>query len=240
LLRGLARSQAHWGPFLDHLRAAFPGDRLDTPDLPGCGACRDGIAPLDVGRTVEAVRAGIARTGPLWLVGLSMGGMVAYEWARRWPDQVGGLVLINTSAGGLSAPWRRLRWTALPQLIAAAATGDVIARERRIYGFNSRETARREAIVETWAALAREQPVRRANAVRQLLAAARYRVAPLPAPTPTLVLASTHDGMVDPACSRAIAAHVPGATLMEHPRAGHDLPLDDPDWVVGQIRAWVG
>jgi pimeloyl-ACP methyl ester carboxylesterase len=236
-LRGLARSQAHWGEFLDHFRARFPGDRIDTPDLPGCGARREVTAPLDVAGTLQLIRGGLAPTGPLWLVGLSMGGMVAYEWARRWPDEVAGLVLINTSLGGLSAPWRRLRWAALPQVIAAA-WGDPLARERRIHGFTSRQGAAKETVVAAWAALARDQPVRRGNALRQLLAAARFRAAPLPAPTRLLVLASARDGMVDPACSRAIVASLPGATLIEHATAGHDLPLDDPAWVVTEIGRW--
>jgi hypothetical protein len=27
--------------------------------------------------------------------------------------------------------------------------------------------------------------------------------------------------------------------LREHPTAGHDLPLDDPDWVIGEIAQWL-
>jgi hypothetical protein len=52
------------------------------------------------------------------------------------------------------------------------------------------------------------------------------------------VLASRADRLVDGSCSRALAYRVPGARLAEHDSAGHDLPLDDPEWVVAQIRGW--
>jgi pimeloyl-ACP methyl ester carboxylesterase len=79
--------------------------------------------------------------------------------------------------------------------------------------------------------------VSRRNVIRQLVAAANYRGAAPTAKIPILVLTSTEDRLVDPACSRALAAHL-GAPVREHPTAGHDLPLDDPDWVVDRIREW--
>ena len=50
---------------------------------------------------------------------------------------------------------------------------------------------------------------------------------------PLLLLAGAGDRLVDPACSRRLARtwQVP---LLEHAQAGHDLPLDDPDWVAHQ------
>jgi pimeloyl-ACP methyl ester carboxylesterase len=92
--------------------------------------------------------------------------------------------------------------------------------------------------VTAWTELARAHPVRRSNAARQFLAAARYHPGPLSKPVPVLVLASARDGLVDPACSRAIVTALPGSTLEEHPTAGHDLPLDDPRWVVERIGGW--
>jgi hypothetical protein len=35
-----------------------------------------------------------------------------------------------------------------------------------------------------------------------------------------------------------LATHL-GAVHLEHPTAGHDLPLDAPDWVTEQIRGWL-
>jgi pimeloyl-ACP methyl ester carboxylesterase len=73
--------------------------------------------------------------------------------------------------------------------------------------------------------------------LRQLWAAARYR-APAQAPAPTLILASRNDALVDPSCSEELARRWRVPVRM-HASAGHDLTLDDPDWVVDQIRGWV-
>jgi predicted alpha/beta hydrolase family esterase len=79
--------------------------------------------------------------------------------------------------------------------------------------------------------------VSRGNTLRQLLAAARYRCDDPPA-VRTLLLASTRDALVDWRCSHAIA-QAWDCPLREHPRAGHDLPLDDPGWVIDQVAEWM-
>jgi hypothetical protein len=40
--------------------------------------------------------------------------------------------------------------------------------------------------------------------------------------------------LVSPECSKKLAKHW-GLPVLWHDRAGHDLPLDDPDWLVAQI-----
>src|SRR4051812_19665730 len=110
-MRGLARTQAHWGGFVDHFRAKFPQAIVDTLDLPGFGERRALRAPLTIAGTLAKVREGIRQHAALpdrvWLLGLSLGGMVAYEWMRQHHDEVAGVVLVNTSLGA-SWPWRRL------------------------------------------------------------------------------------------------------------------------------------
>jgi predicted alpha/beta hydrolase family esterase len=53
-----------------------------------------------------------------------------------------------------------------------------------------------------------------------------------------LVLASLGDGLVDPACSWRMAKAW-GVELRLHASAGHDLPLDDPEWVARQAADWI-
>ena len=51
---------------------------------------------------------------------------------------------------------------------------------------------------------------------------------------PLTVLASNGDRLCSPIASRRLAARL-GAPLHVHPTAGHDLPLDDPDWVIARM-----
>jgi pimeloyl-ACP methyl ester carboxylesterase len=77
------------------------------------------------------------------------------------------------------------------------------------------------------------------NVLRQLIAALGASVSPQTLhKIPFLILGSEKDRLVDPQCSRD-AAKALLAQLVMHPSAGHDLPLDDPDWVIEQIRNWL-
>jgi pimeloyl-ACP methyl ester carboxylesterase len=87
-------------------------------------------------------------------------------------------------------------------------------------------------------AIQRARPISRANALRQLLSAARFHAPALAPEVPLLVLASRQDALVDPRCSRRVA-ELWRADFAEHPTAGHDLPLDDGPWVAQQISRWM-
>ena len=94
------------------------------------------------------------------------------------------------------------------------------------------------ALLQDWVAWRRERPVSVANALRQLRAAARYRAPAVRPPVPLLVLASAGDDLVDPRCSQALASAWHCA-LAIHRDGGHDLPLDDPQWVVRTLTDWL-
>jgi pimeloyl-ACP methyl ester carboxylesterase len=251
-LRGLAREQAHWGDFLSRFEAAFPGDRALAVDLPGCGAALAARSPARVEGLLRAVRDSALRSelaGPTHVFAISLGGLVAHEWLRRHPEELAGVVLVNASLGGASPPWRRLRPGGALGLARAALARHPEERERRILAVVSARPGAAAAALPGWTAAARARPVSAATLVRQLLAAATYRSPELlagagsasrPASPPTLVLAGAADRLVHPGCSRALVARLgPGATLAEHPSAGHDLPLDEPEWVIGEVRAWL-
>lgn len=241
LLRGLAREARHWGDFSDALLQRLPrGDAVLTIDLPGTGTCWRERTPADVAGLVRAARRELARCEPrppYTLVALSLGGMVAHQWMAQAPRSVQGCVLINTSLGGLAPFWQRLRPACYPALLALALPGvSPLQREQAILRLTSNRPAP-EGLARTWAQYACSAPVSRGNALRQLLAAARYRAGPVAPQVPVLVLAARQDRLVSVECSRAIA-RAWGVPLREHADAGHDLPLDDPDWVIDQICRW--
>ena len=240
LLRGLTRDSRHWGDFRDILRQHLGDAEICLIDLPGNGRLNDRESPSQVLAMAEDCRTQLHERGlapPYFLLAMSLGAMVAVAWADRYPAEVAGCVLINTSLRPFSPFYHRLRpRNYLPLLAMLLPGNDAARREKTILRLTSSQPDRPEKQAE-WAAYARDNPVSPGNALRQLLAAAVYR-APLRQPRPPLlILASAGDRLVDPQCSRRLAGHWQAA-FVEHPTAGHDLPLDDGAWVAGQLALW--
>lgn len=239
LLRGLTREAGHWGGFQDRLAQQL-GGRVEvfTPDLPGSGRRHGERSPASAYGLMQAVRSELPPGPPVMLLALSLGAMVALEWARVAPQEVAGAVLINTSAGG-QAPWLRLRprnYLPLLGLLRPGATAD--ERERCVLALTSSQPLRHAGALARWVTLAHQRPVSTGNAARQLLAAARYRAPVQPPQPPLLLLVSACDRLVSPRCSQDLARRW-NLPVRVHPWAGHDLPLDDPDWALAVIKAWV-
>lgn len=240
LLRGLTRESRHWGRFPGVLQEHFPKARIHTPDLPGNGLLNGERSPPSIEFMAELCRARLLAEGlvpPCRLLGLSMGGMAALAWAARHPGEVEACVLINSSLAPVNPFYQRLRPGAYLPLAATLLPGlPPRSRESLVIGLTIRLCADRLKLAQDWAGYRRENPVSVGNAVRQLVAAWRFRGAkPV---VPCLLLASRRDRLVDSRCSRDLALAW-NAAFAEHPDAGHDLPLDDGPWVAARIGQWL-
>ena len=239
LLRGWTREKRHWEDFPEHLAAFVPGIDVVALDLPGAGRLHARKSPSSIPRIVGEVRGELGLRVPrsrLSFLGLSLGGMVAMEWARSHPEEVERLVLVNTSARPYCHMTRRLRPSNYATIVRLMLAAPGPRRESGILQLTTTQPPD-PARVARWEVWARQLPVSRVNALRQLAAATAYR-APPSAPCATLVLASAGDRLVDPRCSRDLARGW-NAPFAMHPSAGHDLPLDDGPWVAAQIARWL-
>jgi len=238
LLRGLTRESAHWGRFVDAMAQAWPASRVVALDLPGAGSRHAVSAPRRVADMASDCRDRLLRAGvtaPYGLLGLSLGGMVAAQWAAGWPAEVTRCVLVNTSMRPHGALRHRLRPQAWARVLRLLLEPDAHARERAVLALTTAFPERHGAVVDDWVAIGERRPVTRANALAQLVAAARFRAPARPLPADRmLVLCSRADRLVDPRCSHRLA-EAWGCPLAEHPAGGHDLPLDDPGWVVAAV-----
>lgn len=241
LLRGLTRESRHWDSFPAVLQDEFPAARIVALDLPGNGRLNHLDSPTAIEAMAAHCRAELVRRGlapPYRLLAMSLGAMVAVAWAAEQPHEIEACVLINTSLRAFSPFYQRLRPAACAVLSKLALFGGSDDEwERSILRLTSRHAAFPGQVLERWVAWRRECPVSRQNALRQLLAATRYRAPGLKPVPKMLVLASPNDALVDVRCSRQLARHWQ-CDIVEHPSAGHDLPLDDPAWVAGQVGRW--
>jgi pimeloyl-ACP methyl ester carboxylesterase len=242
LLRGLTRDARHWGEFLDMFARSAPGCRILAVDLPGTGQAHRTRSPWTIEAMGESVRATLRSEGaapPYRVLAMSMGAMVATSWAARHPEEIGAAVLINTSMRPFSPFWQRLlprNYVSLARMTTFNLTS--YGAESRTLQMTSRLRRQDDELIQVWAAYKRDRPVAVGSALAQLWACARF-LAPRTMPfARALLLTSALDSMVDTRCSIAIANSW-DCELRSHPQAGHDLPLDDGQWVIESTLEWL-
>lgn len=245
-LRGLVRESSHWDGFPERFAAAIPGAKVCLADLPGTGRYWGLPSPLTMQETMEAVRrevlASLNAQGsaitPFYLLTISLGSMLAIEWAKQYPEELAGAVLINTSLRGLNPLYQRLSYRVWPLLARIIATPDASQRERLILTMTSANKHPNESLIKTRVDIHQRHPVQLQNVFRQLWAAARYHPPQSKPSIPLILLNSLGDRMVSPVCTETIA-RLWNVETKTHSSAGHDLPLDDAEWVISQVFEWL-
>lgn len=221
LLHGLGSCADDWGL---QLPALTPDRRVLTVDLPGHGPSPalpgwPGVA--DFARPVAAA-LDLEEPGPLHLVGLSLGGVVALQMALERPDRLRSLTLVNAFARLQPAPGgfgRSLVRLALLAFGPMRLLGAWVAR-----GLFPRPD---QAPLRRIAAQRLAANDRRAY-LGALAAAARFDVRARLGEIgcPVLVVAGEGDRTVPLACKLELARGVPGARLEVLAGSGHATPLD--------------
>ena len=164
-----------------------------------------------------------------------MGGMIASDWMIRYPHEVEAAVLINTSARPFSPFYHRMRWTIYPQVINMLVHS-AQQRETDILSLTSNRHSHDSKLLECWKQWQRQNPVSNASAGNQFLAAAKFSITAKPQ-QPVLIITSRADRLVDYRCSATLAQTWRG-DYRQQETAGHDLPLDEPEWLAQVIKQW--
>jgi 3-oxoadipate enol-lactonase len=213
-----------WGDgYLDRLGRSF---QVIAPDNRGTGGSEKRDEPVEISTLADDAAGLLDHLGieSAYVLGVSMGGMVAQEFALRHPGKVRRLVLGCTHPGGPEAV------TASPEVLALIAPAKGVApREAmaRIYAAMTTEETRRgrAPFLEdmTDRLLARATPV--ITLVRQMEAINRFSAADRlgQITAPTLVITGDRDILVPPENSRTIAQRIPGARLAVIPGVAHNF-----------------
>jgi len=224
------------------MRTTFPSANIHTLDLPGTGCFYHHTSPSNIQDITDTIRRQALEQGlltrPVTILALSLGGMVAWEWMQKYPDDVNGAVLVNTSFASLSPFYQRLRWQSYGKFAQVLAQTNTFRRELAILQLVSNRRDLDRIIASQWEKIQAKRPVSFKNSLRQIIAAASYRPTVSKPRQPVLLLNSRGDRLVAPMCSEAIHKQWQ-IELNTHPWAGHDLSLDDGVWLAQQLKNWI-
>ncbi|MFC6019592.1 alpha/beta fold hydrolase [Plantactinospora solaniradicis] len=232
-------------------------DRMVFYDQPGhgrSGRLESGEYQLQaLGEALRSVIDRTAPTGPLVLIGHSMGGMTIMAFAERYPElfdeRVVGTVLMATSGGlvaetkfGLPAIVARAGAPLLPVVDnATRLTGTVIDRARRAsanlawlltrrYGFGTpTPSPALVSYVEKMNSRTSTETV--ARYLRTIYTHARYPALAALRNTPTLVIVGERDMITPVTHSEEIIRWLPEAEYVKIPDSGHVVMLEHADEV---------
>jgi pimeloyl-ACP methyl ester carboxylesterase len=235
LIHGLGRDQAYWRPLVALLRQAYPEALIETPDIPGVGILHRTPSPTHLADYLPFLEGQLANSDEqAVLIGLSLGGMLALTWAAIEPQRFRHLVVINTSSR-LSPFYRRLKVYRAWRQPAAIFRFSRRAKERAIYHLICNRRPMPDDLLDEWEAIQNRHPVKITNQIRQIWAGLRF-LPPDKGLLPALtVIYSKADHWVDPRCSEDLIKYY-NSNSYQHGWAGHDLPQDDPQWLLNKLR----
>ncbi len=212
--------------------------RMIAPDLRGHGMTDPTEPPYSMGLFADdcaALLDHLGIFGPVVVGGLSMGGYVAFEFCRKYPDKVAGLILAATRSGADSDEVKEARDKAAGVAIAEG-TGPIAEGmlPKLLAPDNYKDQPDlvdyvREMMMET-------SP----DGVVGALAAMRDRPDSTPdlsaLDVPVLILHGAEDQLIPVAEAETMATALPSAKLVVVPGAGHLPNLEQPEIFNDAVR----
>lgn len=228
LLPGWALAPQNMQPLREALLERLPDINVDILPLP---AIQLSSLETDLSGLAQRIKPGV-------LVGWSLGGMLAVQLHRRFPEHFGQVVTLAANACFVE----RKSWAAaMPRETFKAFYNDYRdAPEKTLKRFGllvaqGSAEARQLARQLTWDS---QDPEQRLHGLA-VLGMLDNRVA-LSRPTqPTLHCLGALDALVPEAAAPELATLHEGSRVAVHSHASHALPLEQPLWLAEEIAGWL-
>ncbi|MCS7011880.1 MAG: alpha/beta hydrolase [Anaerolineales bacterium] len=226
LLHGLGATGASWTLQLPALMEA--GFRPLAPDLPGFGRSPYDGRGWSLSRLAKILADILVERGldSSHVVGLSMGGVLAQQFAHEFPSRTRKLVLVSTFA--VLRPDSFSGWFYFLRRFLGVVLGGPQTQARlvaeRIFPYPEQEPLR-QILLET--ILQADQDAYRAAMRALAMFDSRPWLSTLT--MPTLIISGEDDTTISPAQQRMLAQRIPGAQQVILQAAGHAVPVDQPE-----------
>jgi pimeloyl-ACP methyl ester carboxylesterase len=243
LVQGLGLSSRFWFDVPERLAAGPEPWRVVVLDNRGVGRSDKPSGPYRMATLADDVAAVLEHAGieQAYVVGISLGGMIAQHVALRHPSRVAGLVLLATTAG---LPYARLpNPRVIATLVGIPIAGKIGPAPRVGRAFArlllaEQDVPRARELLGKWPAAMRADPTTAKSFFAQLSAvlghSTGFRLRRISCPT--VVVTGDDDCLIPPQNSRMLARLVPGAQLEVIRACGHAIPASDPDCVARALK----
>lgn len=238
LIHGFPLDHRMWSAQIEHFSDRF---LVLAPDLRGYGQSAPLTGPVtlpDFAQDLLVVLEHFAASRPATICGLSMGGYLAWQLIRHWPDRISRLVLCHTRSAADSPETARGRRLAGEGIRQSGPNAFLQAMLERVLGATTREhhpavvaavwkwmlEAPSESLIHTLNALAN-----RPDATPWLAAIT----------CPVLVIAGAEDPITPAAEMQLMAGQIPGSEFVLLDEVGHLSPCESPQRFNAVLRAFL-
>ena len=237
LLHGFPLDSRMWAAQVSALAAA--GHRVIAPDLRGFGQSRSD-RPFTIESLADDVHALLERINvlPVVLAGLSMGGYVALAYAKKYPADLRGLVLLDTKAEADTPEGKEGRGKMIDLVRREGAKP--VADQMMPKMLAKDAAGQRPQVAQDLRQMMEQTPPR---TIEHALAAMRDRpdrdgeLASIA--VPTLVVVGESDAITPPQGAEAMSKKIPGAKYESVRGAGHMSPMEQPEQVNRALLAFL-
>lgn len=243
-IHGYPLNSAMWEPQMEDLAGTV---RVIAPDLRGHGRSEPMPGPYSMSLLADDCLGLLDYLGienPVVVCGLSMGGYVAFEFFRRYPERVAGLILVSTKAKPDTPEGKAARDAAIAKAKkegVAAVAADMLPKLLASQAYDE-DSELVEFVQEMMEDTSLEGMVGALQAMKDR---------PDSTPTlaaidvPTLIIHGADDQLIPLSEARAMQAAIKGSELVVIPEAGHlpnleqidlfsDAVLDFLDTLIGE------
>jgi pimeloyl-ACP methyl ester carboxylesterase len=237
-IHGHPFNRTMWNP---QIAALAPWYRKIVPDLRGYGASFD-ISRYSI--TLEEFAADLAslldelHVEKACVVGLSMGGQIAMEFSRAYPERVAGLILAATFARAETPEGVEFRHRTADYIVEhGMALHGCDLLPKLISGNSMRK--RPEVASFVYNMIAATDPHNAAAALRGRAERRDYTPSLSKIDAPTLIVVGTEDAFTTVEEARQLHELIPQAQLEVFDGIGHLPNLEDPDRFNSTLRAFL-
>ena len=234
-VHGFPLSRGVWHKQIDAFRSSH---RVIAPDLPGFGESDARPGPTTMTAYAADVRALLQHlaTGPVVLVGHSMGGYVALAFARQFPELLRGLVLVSTKAGPDTAEAAAGRRAMAEKVQAKGVQVALDAMASKMLAAGKQDSS---MVAQVLGFMAPSRPPGVIGALLGMAERPDATASLAQIAVPTLVITGADDTLIPPEESEKLAGVIRGAQLNLIPHAGHLVAVEQPEEFNHVLQGWL-